>query len=214
MYENLRQKIKQYEESRVAEFDAWFAEKTVGEILSTPFLRSLTTKTTMEALQKADPSRLPERSVVEKLCQKRYKQFAKSRVEYIEKLEMAEAVEAPPVIDVKVEFKRHPIWNYNPVATVTAGGIVTKGHASGCGYDKESEAVANAMNQNPKIMRILYDYAEKGGVFSYGVTTFAGVPSFMGGVGVNCYRTVLEDCGYAWEDMVYESKYRYYYVTK
>lgn len=214
MYENLKQCVRQYEEKRMAEFDTWFTERTVGEILSTPYLRSLLTKRTYEVLQKANPTSLPDQSAAEKIIEKKHREIQKRSKVFFSKLDDAEQSEVPNSIDILVEFKRHPIWNYNPVATVTAGGIATKGHASGCGYDKESEAVANAMNQNPGIMKILYDYAEIGGVFSYGVTTINGVPSFVGGVGVNWFRSVFEDCGYRWKDMTHENKNRYYYLTK
>lgn len=214
MYERLRSEIEKYQNDTIARYDEYIDGKTVGEILSTAYLRNLTTKTTLESLQKADPGMLPDGKVVEKMKAKEARNVAKTTKGYYEKLETAESYDLPNEINIMVEFKRHPIWNYNPTVTVTCGSNTTKGHASGCGYDKESSAVAGALNQNPQILKVLYDYAESGREFPYGVYTFAGVPFFANGVGVNCYRDVFEKCGYTWE-AIYNGKHENLYrITK
>lgn len=214
MYEQIRAKIEKYQEEVLQEYDTYIEGKTVGEILSHNFLRSLTTKTTLKQLQESDPSKPPQREVLDKMRAKNKRLKEKFLQKYYEKLKEAEICTAPNQIDIQVEFKRHPIWNYNPTVVVTCTGDITKGHASGCGYDKESAAIADAMNKNPQIMKALYDFAEQGGEFPYGVYTFAGVPCFMGGVGVNCFRNVFEACGYTWEDVYYGNHERAYRVKK
>ena len=48
-------------------------------------------------------------------------------------------------ISINVEWTRNTTWGYNPHATVyTSNGDATEGRASGCGYDKESAAIAES----------------------------------------------------------------------
>lgn len=90
----------------------------------------------------------------------------------------------------------------------------TEGRASGCGYDKESAAIATAINASPSIMRVLYEHAENGGNFPYSVYTYAGLPYFDGGCGVSCFRNVFGACGYRWEDGAHRKTFDVYTLTR
>ena len=117
---------------------------------------------------------------------------------------------------IVVEWKRSAMWGSNPTATVIANydtNHATKGRASGCGYDKESAAIATAINASPSIMRVLYEHAENGGSFPYSVYTYAGLPYFGGGCGVSCFRNVFEGCGYEWRDLVHRKTFHSYIMT-
>lgn len=99
-------------------------------------------------------------------------------------------------------------------ARVAAERVATYGSASGCGYDKQSAAIASAMNQNPEILKILYDHAEAGGTFPYGVHTFAGLPSFDGGCGVSCFYSIFEACGYTFRQVASGKAFDVYEITR
>lgn len=68
-------------------------------------------------------------------------------------------------IDVVVEWKLNRTWGNNPHATVNvhAANITETytGKASGCGYDKRSTAVSNALNQSFSVLQALCDKKEK-----------------------------------------------------
>ncbi len=123
---------------------------------------------------------------------------------------------AAPVkyFSVSVEFKRSQTWGYIPHAEVFAGGEVFRGTASGCGYDKESAAVANAFNECDSILKLIYDYKENalargendfsetsctgrtnGNIIGYGAG-YGVIPYFEGGVGVGCFWSIFKKCGY------------------
>lgn len=95
---------------------------------------------------------------------------------------------------VVVEWKRNKTWGSNPRVTLKDGKEYS-GYASGCGYDKESTAVAEALNKDPAILRALYrekalnidETNEK--IFGYGVTGF--LPQFSGGVGMSSILSCL-----------------------
>lgn len=69
-------------------------------------------------------------------------------------------------ISISVEWKKNRTWGHNPHASVTLEWAeeqdstnFTKEHltgrASGCGYDKESAAVTEALNKSKKLIKYL-----------------------------------------------------------
>ena len=88
------------------------------------------------------------------------------------------------------------------------------GTASGCGYDKESAAVAEALNKCDSVLQLLYTYKENalaagesdesktascgrsnGSIIGYGAG-YGAIPYFEGGVGVSCFWSILKKCGF------------------
>lgn len=97
------------------------------------------------------------------------------------------------------------------------------GAASGCNYDKESAAIAEALNQSPAVLKVLYTLKEKGlkrlsaqgralnpfhpqpiredrrssnSICGKGAG-YGVLPYFEGGVGSSCFWSILEKCGYS-----------------
>lgn len=160
---------------------------------------------------------------------KRYwKQETKERAAGLAALDRI--AKAPDVvnIDIRVEWKRSAAWGYNPTATAdirtewtpatdypTFAYETHTGTASGCGYDKRSAAVAEALNRSDSAKKLLYAAAEnvlasgaypsKMGLASGCVTWrdsigygsgYSILPYFEGGVGVSCFWAILEKCGF------------------
>ncbi len=158
---------------------------------------------------------------------------ALKKIDKIEKstLEQLATVAACPAVDwlsISVNWTRSKTWGYNPHAVIMADNATTEGNASGCGYDKESAAVAQALNDNPGILRILYETAEKalkdgytlstngdkwGDILGYG-SGYGILPDFEGGVGCSCFRSIFEKCGYTWKTGRSTSTFNGYTVSK
>lgn len=140
--------------------------------------------------------------------------------EIAEKLAHLDRVAAAPDITsiyVNVEYKRSSVWGYNPAVEVATSHdtSVFTGHASGCGYDKESAAVASAFNSSPAILKVLYTLKENAlaaGESDYSKTActridnrnivghgagYSVIPYFEGGVGVGCFWDILKKAGFA-----------------
>lgn len=109
-------------------------------------------------------------------------------------------------IRVEVDWKRSSVWGYNPHAEVTTNNgfyYRTVGSASGCGYDKRSAAVAEAFNDHQGIRKVLFTLAEesiKNGLtyrdgIGYG-SGYSVIPYFEGGVGVDCFWSILKKAGF------------------
>ena len=134
------------------------------------------------------------------------------------KFSRLEAAAKAPVItsaSISVTWAKSRTWGANPTAEFwNAGEGYTTGHASGCGYDKESTAIAEAMNQSPAVLRILYTLGEAAlergespasetacigynwaGCIGYGAG-YSVLPYYEGGVGSSCFWSILEKAGY------------------
>lgn len=214
MFENLKNAIREYESESVRKFAEALGKMTVANVLGSWSMREYLTPKAFEALKALDGTEMLPAAVAEKMTAKKARKAAKFTAERLAKLAEVEAVEAPAAVSVSVEWVYSRVWGYNPHATVTADKCRTYGRASGCGYDKESAAIASAFNSNPEIMRILYEYAERGEAFPYSVHTFAGLPSFDGGCGVSCFNRVFSACGYEWRQTGSGKRFNCYLLTR
>lgn len=124
---------------------------------------------------------------------------------------------APPfdAFRVTVEWTRG--GTYGPqVAAVLLGAFTSRTgkRTSGCGYDKESTAIADVLNQTPEVLHLFFDRLESGlesgeidsanfresikAVFGYGVGLYSSPDCFFdGGVGTSCYAKNFAAVG--WE---------------
>lgn len=113
-------------------------------------------------------------------------------------------------VKIKVEWKRSSTWGMNPMATIEVFGKGENGNsyrleyigsASGCGYDKESAAVAEAMNQCKALLKRAYKTLEENKAEKpYGLNDYENGVSFARGVGMSCYRNIANYLGFEWSE--------------
>lgn len=84
---------------------------------------------------------------------------------------------------------------YNPHAEIKVytnrGTYTGYGSAYGGNYNKESAAIADALNEIPAALKIIYDQREND-VKIYGTALYNAAPKYERGTGVNQIRTILE----------------------
>ena len=216
MFPNLTAAVNAHFDENSAKFTANLETITTGEALAGWYYRNRMTPAALRMAHERAPSEPLPLKVREKMVSRFQRENEIDRQKYLHKLERA--ANAPELRDltVCVEWAKSRTWGANPTATVTVNDshhYETTGHASGYGYDRGSAAIANAMNANAAVLRILYTHAEKGGKFAYSVYTFAGLPYFDGGCGVSCFRNVFEGCGYEWRDLVHRKTFDSYMMT-
>ena len=211
MLQNITISIYQFEREDIRRFTEDIKKRSADEI-KCRYYEDLTPKTA-EALTEAGEG-MPKAETLEKIIKKHTRRAKKATAERLQKLADVEAAELPQVINISVEWHRSSVWGYNPSATVEAGNFTTYGKASGCGYDKRSAAVAEALNANPEALKIIYKYVDDGGVLPYGARVWAGLPSFSGGVGVGCYQSIFEACGYEWRQVANGNLFDCYTVER
>lgn len=151
---------------------------------------------------------------VELATKRAYKQIDKDTAEKLAKLERVANAPDLDYISICVEWKRSSTWGMNPTAYARTNTESTSGHASGCGYDKESAAIAQALNQCDSVLKALYTYKEnrmKEGQNDHSGTACTGhdnrhiigygagystIPYFEGGVGASCFWNIFKKMGF------------------
>lgn len=184
-------------------------------------------------LAKYEAGKLSREDAIKAAFDRGRKQYDKWEDEAVLKLE--EASEAADVVSVSVsvEWHRSRTWGYNPAAEVVivdSNGHYYKyfGSASGCGYDKESAAVAEALNKSASIKKMLYDKKEAaikaGASYNNGSTMnnnfihygagYGSVPYFEAGVGMSSHRGIFEACGLALKNSNHGKAFDTYYFER
>lgn len=213
-YNELREKITTHYNNELEKTLAEIKAATVGDFLRDWRANHFLTPSTLAAVRELPTGdKLPEK-IIEKITNKRKREINREIEKRFARVHEVEEVEAPAAVSIVVEWHKNRTWGMNPRARVAAERVATYGSASGCGYDKQSAAIANAFNQNPEILKILYDHAEAGGVFPYGVHVWAGLPSFAGGCGVSCFYSIFEACGYTFRQVASGKMFDVYEITR
>lgn len=139
-------------------------------------------------------------------------------------------------VKISIEWKRSRMWGNNPNAECwytykkdgnTQSGYVTSGSIGGCGYDKQSTAVANCLRQINEVLKPMYEAKNKymasheiknhndfhREFFGYG-SGYGVLPSIEGGVGVSCYPKIFESIGYKFETVASGKSFDVYQINK
>lgn len=213
-YNELKENITAHYNNELQKTIVKIKAATVGDFLRDWRANHFLTPSTLAAVRELPTSdKLPEK-IIEKITNKREREISREIEKRFARVHEVEEVEAPAAVSVVVEWHKSRTWGMNPRVRVSAERVATYGSASGCGYDKESAAIAGAFNANPEILKIIYDYAEAGGVFPYGVTVWAGLPSFDGGCGVSCFCSIFEACGYTFRRVAGGKAFDVYEITR
>lgn len=126
-------------------------------------------------------------------------------------------------LTINVEWRKSQMWGSNPTAEayIPSIGTVSSGSIGGCGYDKQSTAVANVLNQIPQFKKLMFELKNKGKnttiqnreLFGYGAG-YGVLPQFEGGVGVDCYYPIFEKIGYKFETISNGKNFDVYRISK
>ena len=169
---------------------------------------------------------------------RRVKEIERQTIKTQDKLLRARDADEIKNVSISVVWKRSATWGYNPHATVIINGVQRfEGSASGCGYDKRTAAIGEALNQSDIILKMLYtakenalstmppeqiEEAKKG--YHFGCETnrdfihygagYGVLPYFEGGVGMESFTGVFEACGLRCVNSHSTDKTDYYYFEK
>jgi hypothetical protein len=124
-------------------------------------------------------------------------------------------------IDFSVEWKKNSTWGSNPTASATiktTSGYhrLSSSSISGCGYDKESTAIAQALNSCPAFIKMLFKLQDHDMKGLYGFRQFhdSYMPSLSGGVGTSCYYSIFEALGFKMEKVASGKSFDSWIVRK
>lgn len=106
-------------------------------------------------------------------------------------------------INISVEWSKSRMWGNNAQAEVRViykdftTELFKGSKTSGCGYDKESTAISNAINQSNSFLKLLYKAKNKNpkkhnsNLIGYG-SGYGVLPHIEGGTGVSCMYKICE----------------------
>jgi len=144
----------------------------------------------------------------------------KKQMALIDEIEQADDFKTPLIITI--EWKRSATWGMNPKAFTNLG--FEGSSIGGCGYCKHSTATAQALNNDLRILKLMYfkkeaelrqrkpTYTEQNGreenserainhfLMGYG-SGYCALPRFEGGVGVNCHIEICSMLGLKMESV-------------
>ena len=149
------------------------------------------------------------------LAQKRAaKQIDKQTAEGLARLETVSNAPELTFANVSITWNYNRTWGSNPTAETWTDNGRNYGSASGCGYDKQSAAVAQAFNKDNTMLKVLYTIKEKAlaagqtdesrtactghdnrNIIGYG-SGYSVLPYYEGGVGIECFWAILKKAGY------------------
>ncbi len=159
-----------------------------------------------EKLTKRQKEKLTKSEQKEILKNKIIEDYKKRLIKNLKRIDtIKNANDNIELITINVDWVKNKTWGYNPHATIyTNNGDTTEGKASGCGYDKESTAIAGALNKNNDILKLLYIAKNKKmtlkntnnhDLLGYG-SGYGVLPYFEGGVGVSSLLNIFRKLGY------------------
>ena len=152
---------------------------------------------------------------VELATKRALKEIEKDTAAKLARLDRVAAAPDLTFISISVDWVRSRTWGNNPHAEARTNTGTFSGTASGCGYDKESAAIAEALNQCDSVLKVLYTLKENGlraGLSDKSKTAACGrsngdicgygaghgaIPYFEGGVGSSCFWSILKKCGFS-----------------
>lgn len=175
-------------------------------------LKANSTETRWKQYQAGTISR---EKAVELATKRATKEIEKKTAAKLAKLDRVANAPDLTFISVSVDWVRSRTWGYNPHVEVRTNTGTYYGTASGCGYDKESAAIADAFNKCDSILKALYQLKENGlragktdesktascgrsngDICGYGAG-YGATPYFEGGVGASCFWSILKKCGFS-----------------
>lgn len=175
--------------------------------------------TTKKQFEKYQNKKATKSETIKKAIERRKKEIDKNTIKELEKLETIKNAPTFTDIEIVVDWVKSNTWGHNPHATVRMWNGETfeqyEGRASGCGYDKESAAIASALNQCNGLLKVFTEYKEKQlkknrkadknagactgidnrNAICYGFG-YDCIPYFEGGTGTNCFLNGFELLGY------------------
>jgi hypothetical protein len=183
--------------------------KTIAAIEAEPSIESILGKWYFAELIPESSKRKKWASVEELREYLKKRSLAKTEKRIAKELQHLETVgNAPDLVEitVSVEWKKSRMWGNNPTADAREQNAAgweryTSGSIGGCGYDKHSTAVAQAVNQSNSFLKAMYEVRERDTttslreLFGYG-SGYGILPRLEGGVGVSCYPTIFEKIGF------------------
>ena len=174
-------------------------QKTL-EYLQIKEYRTLQNYLTDLRIKQLQNGEITREKAVEIASKKVVKEYEKKLAKTLEKINAIAEAKDFKGCTITVEWAKGSMGANQAKATLSGCGYIEGSKTGGCGYDKESTACAEVLNQCLPLMKLLYNYRNEHTegtnreVFGYGLG-YSFLPYFEGGVGTSTYHNILEKIG-------------------
>jgi len=217
---NLKQAIKRkYKENRKKFIEGLKEETQISDILSKWIYNDLI------PISSKNKDWNSKRELTDYLLKRYNKNENKSLDQKLNKVDTIKNSKAIDSITITIEWKKSRTWGSNPRAEAQVNykdNYSDRFYSSsigGCGYDKESTALAQVLNQVNGLLKLLYKAKNKAtdkrnsDLIGYG-SGYGILPSLEGGVGVSCYYGIMKHIGLKFEHIVNGKTFDVYKISK
>ena len=122
--------------------------------------RGLRQHSTARRWEQYKAGEITREKAVEFAIKRALKEIEKDTAAKLARLDRVAAAPDLTFISISVDWVRSRTWGNNPHAEARTNTGTFSGTASGCGYDKESTAIAEALNQCDSVLKVLYTLKE------------------------------------------------------
>lgn len=148
-----------------------------------------------------------EEKKINKYIKKYFEGFLIPQLKQLEVVAKAEDFKSGDKISLTIEWAKSSMYGNQAIAFLSSDVITTQSvKTGGCGYDKESTATAQVLNEHLPLLKLMYDKKENNinidnkTLFGYG-SGYRTLPSFEGGVGISCHKNIIKNLGLEWEHL-------------
>lgn len=199
MYEKIRATFIGRDFERIAVFKNTLLQMTAKQTLEDDFFSQFTTSLTERLLKEAGDEAVPDK-VIQKMCAEYRRSVRYENIRLTRALDKAEDTEVVDAFDVKIRWHKTIRGLENPTCIVYAHGHRTQTFKDvEDGYFTTGNMLSTALNRNPYIMKLMYDWADKGGEMTRAVR-FDGnlypLPFFTTGCSVSEVLSVFKLMGF------------------
>lgn len=181
----------------------------------------------MTAAVKRDAEKMTKTVLINKIVSKYVRDHEKSLNKQLERIKTVANAKTVEMVTINVDWKKSRTWGNNAKAEIfvrytdKTGETFESSRTSGCGYDKESSAISEALNQCNGVLKLLYKQKNKlknfkksnANAIGYG-SGYGILPQLEGGVGVSCMYKICESVGMQFESISHGKTFDVYQIKK
>ena len=163
---------------------------------------------------------LSEEKAIDIIIKKATKKYAENLQKKIDKINDISEAENFKNATLTVEWTKSKMWGNNPQCELIGNNRrYVSSRIGGCGYDKESTATSEALNQFKSILNLMYmlknDNIDKNNheLFGYG-SGYGILPYFEGGVGISTMYDICKSIGLEFKTVSSGKTFDVYEIVK
>jgi hypothetical protein len=181
----------------------------------------------MTATVKRDAKTMTKTVLINKIVSKYVRDHEKSLNKQLQRIETIAAAKDVESVTINLDWKKSRTWGNNAKAEIRVSysdntcEYFESSRTSGCGYDKESTAISEALNQCNGVLKLLYKQKNKLKNFKQSNSSTIGygagygiLPQLEGGVGVSCMYKICESIGMQFESISHGRTFDVYQIKK